>query len=88
MEDNLKVFKVEYIRTHLLDLPWPLNLSLGDQTKIDFFLKWRRPPMEDNLIILKVEYLSNHLSQINLSYLPQIWNLSLGDQTKIENCLR
>ena len=39
-----------------------LNLSLGDQTKLN---------MEDDLKILKVEYLSNHWSD-----LPQILNLS------------
>jgi hypothetical protein len=34
MEDDLKIFKVEYLSNHWLDLPQISNLSLGDQTKI------------------------------------------------------
>ena len=80
MEDDLKIFKVEYPSNHWSDLPQILNLSLGDQTKIKYCLKWRRPKMADDLKILKIEYLSNHSSDP-----PQILNLSLGDQTKIIN---
>ena len=32
MEDNLKIFKREYLRNHLLDHNENLNLSLDDQT--------------------------------------------------------
>ena len=35
MEDELKIFKVEYIRNSLLDLPQILNLSSVDRTKIN-----------------------------------------------------
>ena len=72
MEDDLKILKVEYLSNHLSDLPQILNLSWGNQTKLD--IVWN----EDKLTIIKVEYISFHWS-----YLPQILNLSLGDQTKI-----
>ena len=65
MEDDLKIFKVEYPSNHWSDLPQILNLSLGDQTKIKYCLKWRRPKMADDLKILKIEYLSNHLSDLS-----------------------
>ena len=78
MEDDLKILKVEYLSNHWSDLPKILNLSLSDQTKIKYCLKWRRPTIEDDLKIFKVEYLSNR------SDLPQIINLSLWVQTKIE----
>ena len=50
--------KVEYPSNHWSDLPQILDLSLGDQMKIENCFKWRWPPMEDNFKILKVEYLS------------------------------
>ena len=34
MEEELKIFKVEYLSNHWSDFPKILNLSLGDQTKI------------------------------------------------------
>ena len=34
MEEDLKIFKVEYLSNHWSDFPQILNLSLGDQTKI------------------------------------------------------
>jgi hypothetical protein len=39
--DNLsyKIFKMEYIRNRLLDLPKILNISLWDHTKIENCLK-------------------------------------------------
>ena len=83
MEDDLKLLKVEYLHNYWLDLPQIFNLSRVDQTKIEYCLKWRWPPMEDNLKILNVEYLNKYWSD-----LPQILNLSLGNQTKIENCLK
>ena len=84
MEDDLQwkmKLKVEYLSNHSSDLPQIFNLSLWDQTKLEYCLKWRQPQMEDDLRILKVEYLSNHSLD-----LPQIFNLSLGDQTKMEYC--
>jgi hypothetical protein len=54
MEDDLKILKTEYISNHWSDLSQILNLSLGNQTKIKYCLKWRQPPMEDDLKILKV----------------------------------
>ena len=35
MEDDLKIWKVEYISKHLSDFPQIWNLVLGDQTKIN-----------------------------------------------------
>ena len=54
-----------------MDLSQILNLSLGDQTKIETACN------EDHLKIFKVEYLCNHLSDH-----IQMSNLSLDDQTK------
>ena len=34
MEDDLKIFEVEYISNHLLDLAHILNLSLDEQTTL------------------------------------------------------
>ena len=59
MEDDLKVLKVKYQKHPWSDLTLMLNLSLGDQTKIENCLKWRWPSMEDYLTILKVEYIWN-----------------------------
>jgi hypothetical protein len=65
MEDHLKILKVEYFSNHCTDLPKLSNLSLGDQTKIKFGLKFdmkttsNGPLMEDDLKKLKGEYLSN-----------------------------
>ena len=69
MEDNLKILKVKYLSNYWDDLPQILNLSSGDQTKIEYCLIQRRPPKEDDLKILEVEYLSNHWMD-----LPQILN--------------
>ena len=35
MEDNLKIFKVEYHRNHWLDPPQILNFSSEDKIKIE-----------------------------------------------------
>jgi hypothetical protein len=57
--------KVEYNGNNSSDLLQILNLSLGDQTKMKFGLKYEMkmtsdgPLMEDDLKILKVEYQSN-----------------------------
>ena len=63
MEENLKIFKLEYLSNHRWDHPEILNLSLGNQSKLK--VAWN----EDDLRILKVEYISNHWI-----YLPQILN--------------
>ena len=34
MEEDLKILKVEYLSNHCSNFPQILNLSLGDQTKI------------------------------------------------------
>ena len=75
MEEDLKIFKVEYLSNHWSDFPQILNISSGDQTKI------KNPQMEDNLKILKVEYLSYWLD------LSPILNLSIGIWFKI-TCLK
>jgi hypothetical protein len=48
MEDDLKMWKVEYLTNHWLDLTQIWNLSYWDQTKVQKSIKWRRPPMEDD----------------------------------------
>ena len=50
----------------VMDLPQILNLSSGNQTKIENSSKWRQPPMEDNLKILKVEYLITSYPNLQL----------------------
>ena len=49
MEDDLKIWKVEYISNHWSDLTQIWNLSYWDQTKVQKGIKWRRPQMEDDL---------------------------------------
>ena len=55
MEDDLKIFKVEYLSNHLLDHTQILSLSLNDQIiflhifKMKMTFNGRGPPMEDNL---------------------------------------
>ena len=49
MEDDLKIFKVEYLNNHLMDRTQLLNISLDDQIIFYKSLKWRRPPMEEDL---------------------------------------
>ena len=48
MEDDRKVFKVEYLRNQVLDYTQILNLRIYDQTLYKSS-KWRQPPMEDKL---------------------------------------
>ena len=81
-EEDLKIWKVEYLSNHWLDLTQIWNLSLWDQTRVYKGMKWRRPPMEDDLKIWKVEYLSNHWSD-----LTQIWNWSYCDQPRVYKCM-
>ena len=49
MEDDPKIFKVEYLNNHLMDRTQVLNISLDDQIIFYKSLKWRRPPMEEDL---------------------------------------
>jgi hypothetical protein len=68
MEDDLKLFKVEYLSNRLLDHAQILNLSLECQTILYKSFKWRWLPMEDNLKILKMEYLSKTTYWIILNF--------------------
>jgi hypothetical protein len=79
MEEELQIWKVEYLRT-TEQIFLNFQLKLVDQAEEEEkWLKWRRPPLEEDLKILKEEYLSNRWT-----YLPKIVNLSLGDQTEIK----
>ena len=49
MEKVLKILKVEYLNTHLLDQTQILNFSLDGQTIVYKSLKLRRPPMAEDL---------------------------------------
>ena len=49
MEEDLKILKVEYLRSHLLDKTLTLNLDLDDQTLFYKSLKESWPPMEEDL---------------------------------------
>ena len=59
MEDDLTIFKLEYLSNHWTHVPQILNLSLLDKPKSENYLKWKQPPIEDGLKILKLRYLSN-----------------------------
>ena len=49
MEDDLKIWKVEYLSNLWSDLTQIRNLSLHDLTKGYKSVKWRWPPIEDDL---------------------------------------
>ena len=49
MEDDPKIWKLEYLSNHWSDLTQIWNLSYWDQTKVQKGIKWRRPQMEDDL---------------------------------------
>jgi hypothetical protein len=55
MEEDLKIFEVEYLSNQLLDHTQILSLSLNDQIiflhifKMKTTFNGRGPPMEDNL---------------------------------------
>ena len=49
MEDDLKMFKVEYLSNLLLDHTQILNLSFYDKTIFCQFFKWIWPQIEDDL---------------------------------------
>ena len=51
MEDDLKIYKGEYLSNYLLDLPEILNFSLGEQREIENCLQCRRQQLEDDLQI-------------------------------------
>ena len=46
MEEDLKIFKVEYLSNQLLDHIQMLSLSLDDKIK---FSKWRQPSIGEDL---------------------------------------
>ena len=59
MEEDLEISKIEYLSNHWLDRPQILNLSSGDQTKVNFFeikitFNGRWPLMEEDLKIPKI----------------------------------
>jgi hypothetical protein len=58
MEDDLKIFKEEYLSNHLLDHTQILSLSLNDQI---ILFQWETTSNGRQPQILKVEYISNHL---------------------------
>ena len=49
MEDDLKMWKVEYLSNHWLDLTQIWNLIYWDQTKVQKGIEWRWPSMEADL---------------------------------------
>ena len=49
VEDDLKIWKVEYVSNHWSDLTQIWNLSLYGFAKRYTSVKWRWPPMEDDL---------------------------------------
>ena len=53
MEDDLKIFKVEYLSNHRLDLTQIWDLSLDYQTKHYKGFKLRWPQTEEDLKISK-----------------------------------
>ena len=52
MEDDIKLLEVEYLSNHWSDLSQMLNLSSGDQPKVED--NGRQPKT------IKIEYLSNY----------------------------
>ena len=48
-EDDLKIWKVEYLRNHWLDPTQIWNLSYRDQIKVQKDIKWGRTQIEDDL---------------------------------------
>ena len=75
MEDDLKIFKVDYLSNHLLHPTKNFNSNLDYQKSNLQILEMKTTSNEDDLKILKVEYLSNHLLDPS-----QISNLSLDYQ--------
>ena len=49
MEDDLKIWKVEYLSNHWMDLTQIWNLSYWDQIRVQKGIKWRQTQMEDDL---------------------------------------
>ena len=60
MEDDLKIFKVEYLRNQGLDLTQIWDLRLDYQTKLYKCFKLRQPQIEEDLKILKLRIAANH----------------------------
>ena len=83
MEDDLKIFKVEYLRNQGLDLTQIWDLRLGYQTKLYKCFKLRQPQTEEDLKILKLRIAANHWLD-----LTQTWNLILDGKTKVYKCFK
>ena len=49
MEDDLKISKMEYLSNRWSDYLQSLNLSWGDQTKTENYLKCIQPSMEEDI---------------------------------------
>ena len=49
MEDDLKIWKVEYLSNHWMDLTQIWNLSYWDQIKVQKGIKWGQTQMENDL---------------------------------------
>ena len=83
MEDDLKIWKFEYLSSHWLNFPQIVNISSGEQTKVKKIMKTtfnaRWPLMEDDFKIWKFEYLSSHWWD-----LPQILNIRSWEQIKVK----
>ena len=80
MEDDLKIFKVEYLRNQGLDLTQIWDLCLDYQTKLYKCFKLRQPQIEEDLKILKLRIAANHWLD-----LTQTWNLISDGKTKFTN---
>ena len=83
MEDDLKIFKVEYLRNQGLDLTQIWDLRLDYQTKLYKCFKLRQPQIEEDLKILKLRIAANHWLD-----LTQTWNLILDGKTKVYKCFK
>jgi hypothetical protein len=64
MEEDLKIFKVEYLSNHLSDHTQILSLILNDQIIFLQIFKMKTTSNGRQPQILKVEYISNHSKQI------------------------
>ena len=51
MEDDLTIYKAEYLRNHCLNLTQILKLGWGDQTELYRCFQWRQPVIKDDLKI-------------------------------------
>ena len=54
MEEDIKIWKGEYLSNHWLDLTEIWNFGLGEQMEIENCLQCRRQQLEDDLKLWKV----------------------------------